>query len=90
MVSRAHATLTWDATKSRHPGSIGILRIQRRLPLTARYGLQRGCMPKTNVFRATSVTAAGMDLARGCGVKRSAPYTRVSTRLVDTPQALGH
>merc|ERR1719191_2388518 len=30
-----------------------------------------------------------MEAARGCVVKRSVPYTRVSTRPAGTPQALG-
>jgi len=89
MVSRAHATLTWIATNWRPPGSIFIPRIPRRLPLTAHYGLRRGCMQRINAFKTTSVTIVGMEPAQGCGVKRSAPYTGVSTRLVDTPQALG-
>merc|ERR1719469_790932 len=46
MASPVLAILDRSATKKRHQESTGILRIQRRLPLTARFGLQHGCTPR--------------------------------------------
>jgi len=89
MASRVRAILDRSATKKRKQESIGMLRMPRRLPLIARCGLQHGCTPRTSAFRATSATIAGMAPAHGCGVKRSVPFSGVSTRPAGTPQALG-